>query len=64
MKGDSEIFRYIPGLRDPYTPYDQQTSPSMAASAVDGYEVHKAFIGGIMVKNPMRMAEYIPNILT
>jgi hypothetical protein len=36
----------------------------MAASSVDGYEVHKAFIGGIMVKNPMRMAEYIPNILT
>lgn len=64
MKGDSEIFRYIPGLRDPYSPYDQQSSPTMAASSVDGYEVHKAYIGGIMVKNPMRMAEYIPNILT
>ena len=63
LKGDSEIFRYIPGLRDPYTPYDNLTAPSMAASSVDGYEVHKAYIGGMMVKNPMRMAEYIPNIL-
>ena len=63
MKGDSEIFRYIPGLRDPYSAYDSQTSPTMAATSVDGYEIHKAFIGGIRVKNPMRMAEYIPNLI-
>lgn len=63
MKGDEEIFKYIPGLRDPYSPYNNLTKPGMASTSVDGYEVHKAYIGGIMVKNPMRMAEYIPNIL-
>lgn len=62
LKGESEAYRYIPGLRDPYTPGGKGT-PQMAASSVDGYEVHRAFIGGVRVKNPMRMAEYIPNIL-
>ena len=64
LKNQSEIFRYIPGLRDPYYPGDSTTKPGMAASPVDGYEVHKGFIGGLRVKNPMRMAEYIPNLLT
>lgn len=63
LKGDSDIYRYIPGLRDPFNPYNGMTSPSMAASSVDGYEIHRAYIGGIRVKNPMRMAEIIPSIL-
>ena len=64
MKGDSDIYRYIPGMRDPFNAYNGLTSPSMAASSVDGYEVHRAYIGGIRVKNPMRMAEIIPSILS
>lgn len=63
LKGDEEIFRYIPGLRDPYSPYNNMTQPGMAATSVDGYEVHKAYIGGVRVKNPMRMARILPAIL-
>lgn len=63
IKGEEMMYRFIPGLRDPYSVYNSETKPGMAASSVDGYEVLKGFIGGIRVKNPLRMAELIPNIL-
>jgi hypothetical protein len=63
LEGEEEIFRYIPGLRDPYSPYNNTTSPSMAASSVDGYQVIRAFIGGIRITNPMRTARFKPSIL-
>lgn len=63
VKGNEEMFRYIPGLRDPFSPINAQTQPGMAASSVDGYEVHRAYIGGVMVKNPMRMARVLPSLL-
>ncbi len=64
IKGQNEVFRYIPGLRDPYSAGGMgSTSPTMAATPVDGYEIHKADWCGIMVRNPMRMAEWRPNIL-
>lgn len=63
VKGNEEMFRYIPGLRDPFSPYNAQTQPGMAASPVDGYEVHRAYIGGVMVKNPMRMARIMPSLM-
>lgn len=63
LEGDEEIYRYIPGLRDPYSAYNNTTGPTMTASSVDGYEVHRAFIGGVYIKNPMRCARIIPAIL-
>jgi hypothetical protein len=62
LDGDEEIFKYIPGLRDPYSPYNNLTAPGMTASPVDGYEVHKAFIGGIRIKNSMRTMRILPAI--
>ena len=50
-KGFEEQFAYIPGLRDPYTP-GGQGKPKIAATSVDGYEIHKADWFGIMVRNP------------
>lgn len=61
-KGFDEVFRYLPGLRDPYTP-GGKGSPQFMASKVDGYEIHKADWCGIMVRNPMRCGEWIPNVL-
>ena len=61
-KGFDEVFAYLPGLRDPYTA-GGQGKPKMIATPVDGYEIHKADWLGIMVRNPMRMGEWIPNIL-
>ena len=63
IDGDEEIYRYIPGLRDPFTPYNNLTNPAATVTGVDGYEVLKMFIGGIRVKNPMRCGRLIPNIL-
>lgn len=63
LEGDEEIFKYTPGLRDPFSPYNNLTSPGIAASGKDGYEVFKAFIGGIMVRNPLRTARLLPSIL-
>lgn len=61
-KGYEEQFAYIPGLRDPFTP-GGQGKPKIAATSVDGYEIHKADWFGILVRNPMRMGEWIPNVL-
>lgn len=58
-----ELHTYIPGLRNPFSPTGSWGSRQMTASAVDGYSVHSAFTGGIMIKNPMRMGEWIPNVL-
>lgn len=63
VKGNEEMFRYIPGMRDPYSPYNNLTQPGVAASSVDGYEVHRAYIGGVKVTNPMRMARVMPSLL-
>ena len=63
IKGENDIYKYIPGLRDPFTPGGGATKPGISATSVDGYEVHRGYIGGIRVKNPMRMAELIPSVL-
>jgi len=61
---------YIPGLRHPFAP-SGVGSPAggngmplaLGASRVDGYEIHRYAYDGIVVKNPMRMGEWIPNVL-
>jgi hypothetical protein len=63
LKGDEEIYKYIPGMRDPFSPYNNLSKPGMTASSVDGYEIHKMFIGGLRVKNPMRTMRIIPSLL-
>jgi hypothetical protein len=63
VKGNEEIFGYIPGLRDPFTPYNNMNSPRMIVSPKDGYSVYKMFIGGIMLRNPLKTGRFIPTIL-
>ena len=48
---------------DPYSPGGTKGTPGLIASPVDGYEIHKADWFGTLVRNPMRLAEWIPNIL-
>jgi hypothetical protein len=62
-KGFDEVFGYLPGLRDPYSPGGLKGNPKIMASPVDGYTIHKADWCGAMVRNPMRMGEWIPNVL-
>lgn len=57
-----EVYAYLPGLRDPFTA-GGLNSPKIMASPVDGYEIHKADWMGVLVNNPMRLGEWIPEIL-
>ena len=60
VKGQSNIHKYIPGLRNPFDP-DGGISP--IGSAVDAWEEHKMYVGGAIVRDPSRTASFIPNIL-
>jgi hypothetical protein len=61
QKNYEEIRAYRPGLRDPYTPGGSKMKQT--ADGVDGFTIYRMAQCGIMVKNPMRMGEWIPNIL-
>jgi len=61
-KVNPEVFAYMPGLRDGFTP-GGLGKPKVMATTVDGYEIHKADWVGLMVRNPMRMGEWIPSVL-
>ncbi len=63
VKDNEEFFRYIPGMRDPFTPYNKPSSPQMAASSVDGYSVYKQYIGGILLRNPLRTGRILPAMM-
>lgn len=62
IKGQPEEHGYIPGLRDPFST-GGKGKPKVMVTPVDGYEIHKADWVGIMVRNPMRMGEWIPTAL-
>ena len=63
VKDNEELFKYIPGMRDPFTPYNKPTTPQMTASSVDGYTVLKQYIGGMKLMNPKKTGRIIPSIL-
>lgn len=60
IKGQDEVFGYIAGLRDPYTPGNKVKNMN---SGVDGYEIHRADWFGLKIANPLRLGEFIPNML-
>lgn len=62
VKGQEEFFKYIPGMRDPFSVGGTGMNPEPTSSPVDGYSVHKMFIGGIMVNNPFKTGRMIPAI--
>ena len=58
--GMEDIMGFVPGLRDPYQPTNENR---IMGNGVDGYTIHRAFIAGVMVKDPTRCARIKPNIL-
>ena len=49
-------FRYIPGMRDPFSAGAQAPSrPGMAVNSVDAYEVHGMDFTGCVVKDPTKI---------
>jgi hypothetical protein len=63
VKDEEEFFGYIPGLRDPFSPYNNRTEPRLMATSVDGYSVFKGFIGGVKITNPKKTARILPSLL-
>lgn len=62
IQGDEEYMRYIPGLRDPFTPGGNGQNPAPAATAVDTYEVHKMINVSVRIKNPLKTGRYMPSL--
>jgi hypothetical protein len=64
LKNSPEIYKVIPGIRSPFTPggVGENATPGIASSRVDGYELHKAFWGGIMVRNVKKTGRILPNV--
>lgn len=60
VKGQEEVFAYIAGMRDPFTP-NSGTKPKQISSLVDGYTVARQYTGGCKVHNPLRLARFLPN---
>lgn len=63
VKDNEEFFGYIPGMRDPFSPFNKLTAPRMMATSKDGYSVFKQYIGGAAVRNPFKTGRMVPNIL-
>lgn len=63
VKDNEEYFRYIPGMRDPFSAGGKGDNPTPTSSSVDGYSVYKMYIGGIMVRNPFKTGRLIPSII-
>lgn len=63
LKGSPEVYKVVPGLRDPYSPAGLGDTPGITSSMVDGYTLGKAFWGGIRVGNVKKTGRLIPNVL-
>jgi hypothetical protein len=60
-KSAKEEYGYIAGMRDPFSK-GGKGSPKMMASPVDGYSVHWAKWGGMMLEDPTKMLDWRKNI--
>jgi hypothetical protein len=62
VKGQPSVFRYIPGMRDPFTPAGKG-SPSLAVSRSDGYEIHRMMWGGMLITDPTKVVDFRYNLV-
>ena len=58
VKGQDIIHKYIPGLRNPFSPDGEV---SAIGTAKDAWEEHKFYCGGVMVTDPSKTAHFLYN---
>lgn len=58
VKGLDVVHKYIPGLRNPFSP---DNTVSAIGTAKDAWEEHKFYCGGVMVIDPSKTAHFIYN---
>jgi len=63
VKGDEEIYAFVPGMRDGFSNYNNLSSPRAVSSLKDGYSVRKMYQGAIQVNNILKTGRIIPSIL-
>ena len=63
VKGDEEIYAFVPGMRDGFNAYNNLNSPRAVSSLKDGYAVRKMYQGAIQVNNILKTGRIIPTIL-
>jgi hypothetical protein len=56
---EAEKHVYIPGFHDPFSPTGARAK--MTVSPKDGWEEHKMWDGGVMVKDPTKTAHFVYN---
>lgn len=60
-KNAKEVWAYIKGIRDPWTPNggkgDGFSAPKDVSSGVDGYKMIRAFWGGMKVEDPTKIVD-------
>jgi len=61
-KGQPPVFKFIPGMRDPFSPAGSKQSYASTASPLDGYEVHSMDWVGCMIKDPTRIIDFRVNL--
>lgn len=59
VKGQSIVHKYIPGLRNPFSP---DGAVSAIGTAEDAWEEHKFYCGAAIVRDPSRTASFINNM--
>lgn len=57
-KGSDIVHKYIPGLRNPFSP---DGALSAVGTAKDMWEEHKYYCGGVMVTDPSKTAHFLYN---
>lgn len=57
IKGQSDLWTYISGLRDPFSA-GGRGSARQTSSELDGYIVNRAMWGGMVVKDPTRIIDW------
>jgi hypothetical protein len=57
IKGQEDVWNYIPGLRDPFSA-GGKGQPKLAVSELDAYIINRAMWGGMVVKDPTRIIDW------
>lgn len=63
IKDHKDVYKVVPGFRDPFTPGGTGMTPGITSSLVDGYTCGVAFWGGIRVRNVKKTGRLLPNVL-
>ena len=61
IDNEPEIYFYVAGIRDPFSPKGSAGAPKMATSGKDGYKFGRKFTAGLKINNPTSIARIVPN---